>query len=145
MDNDWTNVVALFTPSPTKSLEATTTTKDYVVLKVLEDVRTTLVLWKHGDNPAQWELLPVPENAVGIGENLHIWNINRDNAWDNRVFFERDGYLVPETLELVPDVGQLNVSQALKQKPAMFDAKGLCVEQNFCTSKDGTKVCSPCV
>ena len=140
MDNKWTNVTPLFIPTPTKSLQGTTTTKDYVVLSVLEDVRTTLVLWKHGDKTGEWELMPAPENAIGVGESLDISNINRDDSVDNRVFMERSGYLVPDTLELVPDVGALNVSEPLKAKPAMFDANGLIVEQNFCNSKDGTKI-----
>jgi len=140
MADDWTNVKPLFTPTPTRSLEATTNTKDYVVLSVLEDVRTTLVLWKRGESTGEWELMPSPENAVSVGESLNLGNINRDDAKDNRVFFQRDGYLVPGTLELVADVEQMNVSETLKQKPAMFDANGLCVDQHFCTSKDGTKI-----
>lgn len=140
MTDNWANVKPLFEPTPIKSLEATTYTKDYVVMTVLEDVRSTLVLWKHGDNEGEWEQVATPENAVSIGESVSLGNINRDDGKDNRVFFERDGYLIPETLELVEDVGQLNITEALKQKPAMFESKGLCVEQNFCTSKDGTKI-----
>mmetsp|Transcript_31869 Transcript_31869/g.52548 ORF Transcript_31869/g.52548 Transcript_31869/m.52548 type:complete len:814 (+) Transcript_31869:124-2565(+) len=140
MANDWTNVQCLFEPTSTKSLQSTTTTKDYVILSVLEDVRTMLVVWKHGENVGDWSLMPSPEDAVATGESLHFSNVNRDSAQDNRVFLWRDGYLVPDTMEIVPDVGQLGTSHMVKAKPAMFDSEGLCVEQYFCASKDGTKI-----
>jgi prolyl oligopeptidase len=141
MANDWTNnVQCLFEPTPTKSLQSTTTTKDYVILSVLEDVRTMLVVWKHGEGVGDWSLEPSPEDAVATGESLHFSNVNRDSALDNRVFLWRDGYLVPDTMEIVPDVGQLGTSVMVKSNPAMFDSQGLCVEQHFCASKDGTKI-----
>jgi len=140
MANNWNNVTCLFQPTPTKSLQSTTTTKDYVILSVLEDVRTTIVLWKHGESIGEWLLKPSPDNAINIGESLGFSNVNRDSAVDNRVFLWRDGYLVPDTMELVLDAGTLNVSEPLKAKPEMFESKGLCVEQHFCQSKDGTKI-----
>jgi len=79
------------------------------------------------------------ENAVTIGESLRFGNVNRDSAVDNRVFLWRDGYLVPDTLELC-DAGSLAVTEPLKAKPAMFAAEDLCVDQHFCNSSDGTKI-----
>jgi len=142
MANDWSDVTALFQPTPTKSLQSTTTTKDYVILSVLEDVRTTLVLWKYEEG--KYSLQPSLSNAVNIGEGLDFSNVNRDSAKDNRVFLWRDGYLMPDTMELVDDVGQLSdlssSTTPLKSKPSMFQSDGLCVEQNFVSSKDGTKI-----
>ena len=40
MANDWSAARPLFEPTRAKSLQSTTTTKDFVVLSVLEDVRT---------------------------------------------------------------------------------------------------------
>merc|ERR1719491_662024 len=70
MVNHWNNVTCLFQPTPTKSLQSTTTTKDYVILSVLEDVRTGLEVWKKGaagDTAGEWTLLPMEDNAVPIG------------------------------------------------------------------------------
>jgi len=139
MNDQWTSVTVLFQPTPTKSLQSTTTTNDYVILSVLEDVRTGLEVWKAGDTAGGWSLLPMEENAVTIGESLRFGNVNRDSAVDNRVFLWRDGYLVPDTLELC-DAGSLAVTEPLKAKPAMFAAEDLCVDQHFCNSSDGTKI-----
>jgi len=83
--------------------------------------------------------MPAEENAVTIGESLRFGNVNRDSAVDNRLFLWRDGYLIPDTLELC-DAGSLAVTESLKAKPAMFAAEHLCVDQHFCNSKDGTKI-----
>ena len=140
MDNDWSNVQCLFEPTPTKSHQGTTTTKDYVILSILEDVRTTLMVWKHGEKEGEWTLLPSPDDAVATGESLGFSNPNRDSAVDNRVFLWRDGYLVPDTMEIVENVGELGTSSLIKANPSMFNAEGLTVEQHFATSKDGTKI-----
>lgn len=139
MNDQWTSVTCLFQPTPTKSLQSTTTTKDYVILSVLEDVRTALEVWKHGETTGDWKLMPAEENAVTTGESIGFGNVNRDSAVDNRIFLSRDGYLVPDTLELC-DAGSLTVTEPLKAKPAMFDAEDLCVDQHFCNSKDGAKI-----
>lgn len=39
-------VTALFEPTASRSLNNRTETKDYVVLNILEDVRTTLEFWR---------------------------------------------------------------------------------------------------
>lgn len=139
MQNKWSNVQALFQPTPSKSLESTTTTKDYVVLGVLEDVRKTLVVWKN-DGPGTWSLMPSSDDAISVGEDVGVANVNRDCSFDNSLFLWRDGYLKPNTLELVTDVGADLNGEPLKAIPDMFDAKGLCVDQHFCTSKDGTRI-----
>jgi len=140
MKNDWSNIKALFEPTPSKSLLGQVTTQDYLVLSVLEDVSTTLVVWKYEEGT--FSVLPSEDDAVPIGEGVGVSNVNRDSSIGNSVFLWRDGYLKPETLEFVTDVGNLTdgKTEPLKALPAMFDAKGLCVEQYFCTSKDGTKI-----
>jgi len=135
----WTDVKVLFRPTPTKSLQSKKTTKNYLILSVLEDVRTELEVWKHGESTGEWERTPVEGDAVRTGESLAFGSVNRDAAVDDRLFLWRDGYLVPDTLELC-DATDLGKSEPLKAKPAMFDAEGLTVEQNFCESKDGTKI-----
>lgn len=137
--DDWSNVKSLFEPTASKSLQSKTTTKDFVVLSVLEDVRTTLVVYKYDESGA-FTLLPPPKgDAVPVGQDVAVSNVNRV-PHNNELFLWRDGYLVPDTLELVPDVNDILTGIPLKAKPAMFNADGLTVEQNFATSKDGTKI-----
>jgi len=52
--SDLSQVVVLFEPTPARSLSSTTKTKDFIVLKVLEDVRTKLVFWKYENG--RWTL-----------------------------------------------------------------------------------------
>ena len=51
-----------------------------------------------------------------------------------------DGYLVPDSLEKASAEDCCAVTEHIKAKPAMFNAVGLCVEQHFATSKDGTRI-----
>jgi prolyl oligopeptidase len=140
MNSDWAGVQALFEPTPAKSLQSTTTTKDYIVLSLLEDVRATLVVLKRDADTGLWSPLPSADDAVLVGEDISVRNVNRDDSFDNAVFLTRDGYLKPDTLEYIPDVGDLLTSETLKAKPSMFNADGLTVDQHFVGSKDGTKI-----
>jgi len=140
MVGDWSQVTCLFQPTPTTSLQSTTTTKDYVVLSLLQDVRNTLVVWKYDSQAGQWTEQPSPTDAVLVGQSIDFGNVNRDSAKDNRLFLSRDGYLTPDTLELA-DASDLNApTTTLKTKPPMFQADNLTVNQYFCTSQDGTRI-----
>jgi len=145
MNEDYSKATCLFTPTSSRSLQSKTTTKDYVILDVLEDVRTTLVIWKKGtndDGSNSWTLQEAPTtDAVQIGEGLGFSHPNRDSSIDNRLFLWRDGFLVPNTVEYIDDVSNgLSSTTPLKSIPAMFNADGLTVDQNFVKSKDGTKI-----
>jgi prolyl oligopeptidase len=146
MNNDYSKSTVLFLPTSSRSLQSTTTTKDYVILDILEDVRTTLVIWKKetndNDGNDKWTLQESPANneAVKIGESLGFGSPNRDSSIDNRLFLWRDGYLIPDSLEYIEDVSDLSNSIKLKSKPSMFNANDLTVDQYFVSSKDGTKI-----
>jgi prolyl oligopeptidase len=140
MNGDYSKSTCLFLPTSSRSLQSTTTTKDYVILDILEDVRTTLVIWKNEED-GLWTLQKSPTtDAVKIGESLGFGNPNRDSSIDNRLFLWRDGYLIPDTLEYINDVSDLSKSIKLKSKPSMFNSEDLTVDQYFVPSKDGTKI-----
>ena len=135
---DLSNVTALFTPTEARSLEDTTETRDFLVLKVLEDVRTKLVTYRYA--AGAWSLHDDGSGgAVGVGEDVAVQAVNRRADADNKVYVWRDGYLVVDVLETA-DAADLAATTVLKTKPAMFDASGLTVDQHFATSADGTKV-----
>merc|ERR1711865_1270007 len=54
----------LFEPTPSKSLSSTTTTKDYVILEALEDVRTSLIIWKKDGE--KWALQEAPKDGASV-------------------------------------------------------------------------------
>ncbi|KAH8063377.1 serine-type exopeptidase [Aureococcus anophagefferens] len=91
---DLSNVTALFTPTEARSLEDTTETRDFLVLKVLEDVRTKLVTYRYA--AGAWSLHDDGSGgAVGVGEDVAVQAVNRRADADNKVYVWRDGYLVP--------------------------------------------------
>eukprot|EP00927_Polykrikos_kofoidii_P078851 TRINITY_DN7564_c0_g1_i1.p1 TRINITY_DN7564_c0_g1~~TRINITY_DN7564_c0_g1_i1.p1 ORF type:complete len:765 (-),score=130.22 TRINITY_DN7564_c0_g1_i1:62-2356(-) len=139
--NDWSNTVPIFEPTATKSLSETTETKDYLILKVLEDVRTTLAFWKFEDGKwVQQGGTDEAGEAVAVGEDVDVQSLDRSSDADNKVWLTRNGYLVPDTLEMASATDGCKTTEKFKAKPAMFDASGLIVEQHFALSLDGTKI-----
>ena len=139
MREDWSQVTALFEPTPSRSLNERTETKDYVVLNILEDVRTSLEFWKHEDGV--WSKQTAEgADAIKVGEGVSVENLSRRADEDNLVWLTRDGFLIPDTQEMASAEDGCTLTETLRSKPAMFDATGLCVEQFFATSVDGTRV-----
>jgi len=133
---DFSDVSVLFEPTPSRSLEAATETKDFLILKVLEDVKATLVVFRYEDGA--WEArADSPE--VPVGEDLVVSAVNRDSSASNAVWVSSDGFLKVDSLDLA-DASSLGTREVVKTKPAMFDAAGLTVDQHFATSADGTRV-----
>lgn len=141
MENNWANAFAMFTPTPSRSLSSTTECKDYTILKVLEDVKTKLEFWRYDSNNKQWSKQDGGDNSeVPIGEDVSVSSHCRDSSADNTLWLWRDGYLVPDSLEVSSAEDCCAATEHIKAKPAMFNANGLCVEQHFAKSKDGTQI-----
>ena len=55
MLNNWSNVIALYSANnPQCSLLSMTDTKDYIILKLLDNVRTRLEFWKYDKLDHTW-------------------------------------------------------------------------------------------
>ena len=139
------NFKTLFTPTATRSLSGYTTTRDHLILNVLDNVVSKLELWhKVGGNFFQRDL-PAPGKKGDAGaslgtlsvSSLHDPEVAKDPLADNFLVTYTD-FLTPETLYL----GNTKTSayEALKSRPAQFNADGMRAEQRFATSKDGTRV-----
>ncbi len=131
---------ALFTPSPTRSLEGYTVTRDTVVLNVLDNVASRLEEWKPGATAsAPWRLREVAAPYPGklSASALHDPELPNDPLGD-AYFLNAADFLTPDTLQL-RRTGS-DDAQTLKSRPSFFDAKGMRVEQRFARSKDGTRV-----
>lgn len=145
MDNNWANAVAMFEPTLSRSLSSTTETKDYLILKILEDVRTKLEFWKYDKETQSWTKQTGGGDddeggAIPVGQDVSVASHCRNSEADNTLWLWRDGYIVPDTLEMATAEDCCKSTEFIKAKPAMFNADGLCVEQNFVESKDGTHI-----
>lgn len=143
MKNDWSKVECLFEPTESMSLSSKTETKDYIILKVLTHVRTKLVFCQFDAQTQTFTKQTAKggeDPLVPAGEDVAVSSLSRNPDETNAVWFWRDGYLVPDTLEMGDASDCCAKTIPMKAKPAMFDASALCVEQHFATSLDGTKV-----
>lgn len=143
MENDWRNAISMFEPTPSRSLSSSTETKDYIILKILEDVRTKLEFWKYCEESQSWSKQVCSDEdagAVPIGQDVSVASHCRNSETDNTLWLWRDGYLVPNTLETASAEDSCKSTEFIKAIPDMFNADGHIVEQHFATSKDGTRI-----
>jgi prolyl oligopeptidase len=121
-------------------------TKDYIILKLLDNVRTRLEFWKYDKLDHTWTRKDngnddnESNGGIPVGEDVTVQSTNRDTSVDNALWVMRDGYLVPDTLELGSAEDGCANTHVIKSKPAMFDATKLSVQQYFATSKDGCRI-----
>ena len=122
----------VFAPDERSSLAGFGATRDYYFINVLEDVKNRIYLVTPGKDG--WTREPLPGmpafGTVGIGAI--------DDEESNDYFLTVTDYVTPTTL-LMGTIGE-GKPQPLKQLPAFFDASDLKIDQNFATSKDGTRV-----
>eukprot|EP01063_Lacrimia_lanifica_P013154 TRINITY_DN1978_c0_g1_i1.p1 TRINITY_DN1978_c0_g1~~TRINITY_DN1978_c0_g1_i1.p1 ORF type:complete len:781 (+),score=296.68 TRINITY_DN1978_c0_g1_i1:66-2408(+) len=140
MEGNWSNAFALFSPTPARSLSSTSETRDYVILKVLEDVKTVLEFYKYDPATRSWMKQDGAGESVAVGDDIDVSSHCRNSECDNTLWLTRDGYLTPTTLEMGTAEDCCGATTRVKSKPAMFNADGLCVEQQFATSADGTRI-----
>jgi prolyl oligopeptidase len=135
------NLKALFTPTATRSLSGYTTTRDHLIINVLDNVVSKLELWqKVNGGFFQREVnAPGVKGAPGTlsVSSLHDPKVAKDPLADN-FLVTYTGFLTPETLYLGNT--RSGTYDALKSRPAQFNAEGMRAEQRFATSKDGTRV-----
>ncbi len=123
----------LFAPTASTSLAAATWTRDYLMLNLLDDVKSRIeVLYPVADG--EWHRSGLP-GAEGIVD-LTVTAVDADTS--NDYFLTATSFLTPTTLSM-GEVGR-SEPQLLKQLPAFFDASRYLATQHFATSKDGTRV-----
>eukprot|EP00962_Isochrysis_galbana_P042367 scaffold15826_cov101-Isochrysis_galbana.AAC.1 len=129
-------VTLLFLPTATASMEGFSCTRSFLILAVLDNVRSELVLWR-ADNklPSGWvyERTFQGEGVVSLSAR------GVDEQHSDQIWVISTGYLTPTTLGYGA-VESPCACETLKSLPAMFNAAGLQVEQRFATSADGTRV-----
>ena len=126
------NFDVLYVPTPTSALPGggVATTRDYLILNILEDVVSRMFRYELRDG--EWVSEEIGTEAFG--------SIRLVAASDtsNAMFFSYENYLRPDTLYFSADGGAS--AEALQSLPQFFDADGMSIEQRFATSSDGTAV-----
>jgi prolyl oligopeptidase len=119
----------VLTPGERQTISAVRTTRDYLLVSMLEDVQGQLRRYTRQDGRWSYETVPAPEmGSIGIGAT---------SPSTNHYFFSYSGYTQPTTLFLAQPDGNV---REVRRMPRMFDAAGLVVEQHHATSRDGTRV-----
>lgn len=133
----------LFKPTLETASEYYTCTQNYLILNILDNVKSRVEFYKLGDD----KLELVGGDTEGQIRDVSISPI--DPREGDRFWFTTSGFLQPSTLHvadaaLVEKNGGSNgdsfVVDKLKSLPDQFDTSNLVSVQEYATSKDGTKV-----
>lgn len=117
-------------PDEKSSIESVNSTKDYLLVNTLNNVRSELYRFTFKDG--NWE--KQKENAPDFG-SIKIYDADQ---YSNRYFFTYNSFLIPTSLYFVSgDDGEIT---RLKSLPAFFDDSKYEVRQLQATSKDGTQI-----
>jgi prolyl oligopeptidase len=128
---------ALFTPTKTRSLAGFTTTRDHVIVDVLDNVASKLEQWRKRGSEFVFSEIKAPfPGTLGVS-SLHDELLKDDPLADNYLMTYTD-FLTPDSLFL--GTAGSDSRELLKSRKPLFDARGMRVEQRFATSKDGTRV-----
>jgi prolyl oligopeptidase len=115
-------------PAERQTIEGISTTRDYLLVSMLDNVRGELRRYRPENGRWTHETVPAPElGSIGITSTSPL---------TNRYFFSYSGFTQPSTLYVSHDDGIREV----RRLPAMYNASGLVVEQHEARSKDGTRI-----
>jgi prolyl oligopeptidase len=128
---------ALFTPTPTRSLDAFTVTKSRVLLTVLDNVAGRIEEWRIESGRWAKREVAAPFPGTLSVSPLHD-ALQRDDAFAEQFFISYTDFLTPDSL-MLGKTGS-DARETLKSRPRFFDSAGMRAEQRFATSKDGTRV-----
>jgi prolyl oligopeptidase len=122
----------VFEPSATVFLSraGVGSTRDYLILNLLDDVVSRLMRFEWVDGKWTGEKIETEENG-----SIALVTASDET---NDFFFNYESFLRPDTLYHSPDGGKTVVAK--QSLPEFFDADGMEVQQRFAESKDGTQV-----
>ena len=124
-------ITVLFEPTATTSLDGYTWTRHYLMLNVLDDVKSRVYVLTPG--PGEWKREPfIGAPAFGTVSPSAV-----DPDESDAYFMTVTDFLTPTTLHM-GEIGK--APEKLKAAPAFFDASNLEISQHFTTSKDGTRI-----
>ena len=149
---DESEFAVLFEPTERTALETYSTTKNYFILAIMDNVKSKLVFMKL--DPASGKLEEVGGDAEARIRATHVGGYDQYDS--DRFWFTTSGFLQPSTLymadaERVQTAGSLEgveqetaldpyIVEELRSLPPQFDSTDLEVVQRVAVSKDGTDV-----
>ena len=128
-------LTAVFAPTETASLDGTSESLNYLILSVLDNVRSETRFWRFDASSRKFTL-----ESTSRGENFAMVSasgVQSDKT--DAIWVTSYGYTLPQTYALA-DASSPTKLEELKALPQMYDASKLVVQQYFATSADGTKV-----
>jgi prolyl oligopeptidase len=125
------HLTALFVPTERKSLEDISSTKSYLILSELENVRSRPYLVRFADG--QWTRTALEAPDFGT---VATTGLDPDESDD--YFMVVTDFVTPSSLYL--GVAGQTGREKLKSLPAFFNTEGLEIQQFEAVSKDGTRV-----
>ncbi len=129
---------ALFTPTATRSLAGFTTTREQVLLSILDNVAGRVEEWKpDGTKWTKREVQAPFPGTLGV-QSLHDPLLGAKDTLAEQYLLTYTDFLTPDSL-MLGKTGS-NERETLKSRPRFFDSAGMKVEQRFAKSKDGTRV-----
>jgi prolyl oligopeptidase len=125
------NFKVLFEPEVRASLESFTTTRNHVVLNLLDNVSGRLSAW-HYDS-GHWHQSSIDTPSIGSVSARAI-----DSDHSDEIFVTTSSFLSPSTLHR-QTVGETD-REVLKTTPSYFDQTGMVMTQHEATAPDGTRI-----
>jgi prolyl oligopeptidase len=130
-------VDVLFAPTAARSLAGFTTTRERLIVNVLDNVASRLEEWHRGPAGFTHRLIEAPFPGTLSASGLHD-PLRAEDPLAERYLLGYSDFLTPDTLWLAQSGSDART--ALKSQPPRFDAAGMHVDQFFATSADGTQV-----
>ncbi len=116
-------------PSERSSIGSISTSRDYLIANMLDNVHSQLLAYQLVDGKWQNQAIDTPK--------LGNISVIASSDTDNQMFYSYTGFLTPSTLYFLNGDMESEKTQAL---PAFFDASPYIVSQHAARSKDGTLV-----
>jgi prolyl oligopeptidase len=121
----------LFEPTPSTSLASFEWTKNYLILNVLDDVKSRLFVLTPSEN--EWK-----KEQLNYGSGFSTLSLSAvDERESDEFFLTITDFLTPTTL-YYGEIGK--EAEKIKELPHFFDASNYEISQHFATSLDGTKI-----
>ncbi|MCF3651269.1 prolyl oligopeptidase family serine peptidase [Synoicihabitans lomoniglobus] len=125
------DMTVVFAPTERTSLDSVDSTKNYLLITVLDNVSSRAYAMQWTDGAWRSRALPAPEFG-----KVELGAVDSENSDD--YFMTSEDFVTPTSL-FHGTVGSEDQTR-LKSLPAYYDANGITVEQHEATSADGTKV-----